>query len=169
MKTYSINDIAELTGQNKETVRRFINRNNLKEYKPEDRKHSNSPKYYSQSVLNTVREHYTPKHNSSTTEAQQSATEKAESSAKSDRELIEVLKAQVENERKEKQELIKLLDQQQQLSLIAHKKAETLEIELKETKEEMAKEQKEEDTPEPKEKDKSIFDRIFKRNREAQQ
>lgn len=49
-------------------------------------------------------------------------------------EQIEFLKKQLEKSNEEKNELIKLLDQEQQLHLLSNQKVNVLELELKETK-----------------------------------
>lgn len=157
MKTYPISEMAEIVKTNKANIRRFINRNNLKEHRPQDRKHANSTKYYDEEVFKLVKKKYgsnsiekKEKRNSNDTKTQQSAT--------SDTEIVVLLKEQLKNERQDKQELLKLLNQQQQLTFMANKKIETLQIELGDANTES--------DAEPKETKPSLFNRLFKRDKE---
>lgn len=163
-KQYGITEMAELVGQNKENIRRFIKRKDLKELNT-DRPHANSPKYYGSDVLEAIKREYESdnttkdeKHHSSTTEAHESTTE-APQGATVNNEVVQLLRDQVARLERDKVELkehqsklTQMLEQQQHLTLIAQKQAETLSIELNEVIEA-------EETKEP------LLSRLFKRNK----
>lgn len=171
-KKFSIAEMAETVGQNKENIRRFLKRNNIKEVNT-DRPYANSPKYYDFKALEKVKKEYEPisakeqsKRHSSTTVAHDSTTKAQHNSATSDNEVVLLLKKQVEGLEEDKKalqdhqnKLAQMLEQQQHLTLIAQRKAETLELEY--SKKNNDNDIVEEDKKEVK---KSLFKRIFKKD-----
>lgn len=163
-KKYSISEMAESVNQNKENIRRFLKRNDIKEVNA-DRPYPNSPKYYDLKALELVKAEYKPieakKHDSSTIKAQQHHHS-------SDIEVVQLLKNQIKGLEKDKEvlqdrqkELSQMLSQQQQLHLIAQRRLESLEIEYTEVveKEDLKEKEPKEET------NQSLFSRIFKRNK----
>lgn len=162
---YSITEMAELLNQNKENIRRFVKRNDIKEINV-DRPHPNSPKFYDESAFKIIQKEYTrskvdkkDKHNSGTTKVNKSTTNAQHEYDRSNSEVVQLLKSQIERLEKDKDELkdhqsklTKMLEQQQHLTLIAQKQADTLKIELNEV-------------IEPDKVKDSFFNRIFNRNK----
>lgn len=133
MKKYSINEMARLVSADRTNVARYIQRNGLKEMN-EDRPHKNSTKYFDETVFERIKDEYLPK---------EPRQEDYSSDTTSDSIVIELLQEQLAQERLDKQQLqeqnanlLKLLDQQQQLALLSTQKLKTMELELKEVKEE---------------------------------
>lgn len=168
--------MAEILNQNKENIRRFIKRNNINEIN-EDRPHPNSPKFYDEKTFKILKNEYMKSeeekkdnYNSSTTEAHESTT-KAQHPYNSDKdEVVQLLKVQIERLEKDKEQLkdhqsklTQMLEQQQHLTLIAQKQAETLSIELNEAKE--VHEEKEVYNHDSVENENSFFKKIFKRKK----
>lgn len=125
--------MARLVSADRTNLARYIQRNELKEINP-DRPYKNSPKYFSERVFQRIKAEYLPE------ELQQDDYSK---DTASDSIVTELLQEQLAQERRDKQELqeqnkelLKLLDQQQQLALLSTQKLETMELELKEVKEE---------------------------------
>lgn len=166
MKKYTILEIADELITTKSRVSRSISKLKLEANNENERIHKNSPKNYSSSVkelvmidlmsvtersvaqqsalqerINKVK---SDKPTSKTTKedikdkAQQSApTSKAER-FEAQQEIIDVLKTQLNKANDEKENLLRLLDQQQRLSLHDRKKIELLETEVeKKTEEEI--------------------------------
>lgn len=132
MKKYSINEMARLVSADRTNVARYIQRHGLKEIN-EDRPHKNSPKYFDETVFEQIKTEYLPK------EPQQDDYRR---DTASDSVVIELLQEQLAQERRDKQQLqeqntnlLKLLDQQQQLALLSTQKLKELEFEHDEVKE----------------------------------
>ena len=133
MKKYSINEMARLVSADRTNVARYIQRHGLKEIN-EDRPHKNSPKYFDETVFEQIKAEYLPKEPRQDDYRRDTA---------SDSVVIELLQEQLAQERRDKQQLqeqnvnlLKLLDQQQQLALLSTQKLATMELELKEVREE---------------------------------
>ncbi len=127
MKKYSITEISQIVGENRSNIARYIQRHNFKEINI-NRPHKNSPKYYDEETLKIIKAEYLPK------EAQQEYNKSVTASYSG---VEQLLKEQLANERQDKEklqeqntELLKLLNQQQQLTLISNKKLEVLKLEL---------------------------------------
>lgn len=146
-KVYTILDLAEELGKDKQFIRRKIMSLNLKSINKSSRKHSNEPlKYDYNSYVELAKELGVS--NSNTHDMQSdvhSSTQKHTETLGKDK-LIEILerelkhsKDKLKNAEEEKQNLMKLLDQQQRLSLNANQKIEKLEYKEKENKEEKKK------------------------------
>lgn len=118
--------MARLVSADRTNVARYIQRNGLKEIN-EDRPHKNSPKYFDEAVFEQIKDEYLPR------EPRQDDYRK---DTASDSVVIELLKEQLTQERRDKYQLqeqnanlLKLLDQQQQLALLSVQKLEALEYE----------------------------------------
>ena len=129
MKKYSINEMARLVSADRTNVARYIQRNGLKEMN-EDRPHKNSTKYFDETVFERIKDEYLPK---------EPRQDDYSSDTTSDSIVIELLQEQLAQERRDKQQLqeqnanlLKLLDQQQQLALLSTQKLATMELEVKE-------------------------------------
>lgn len=132
MKKYSINEMARLVSADRTNVARYIQRHGLKEIN-EDRPHKNRPKYFDETVFEQIKAEYLPK------EPQQDDYRR---DTASDSVVIELLQEQLAQERRDKHQLqeqntnlLKLLDQQQQLALLSSQKVEILEYEQEKTNE----------------------------------
>lgn len=126
MKKYSINEMARLVSADRTNVARYIQRHGLKEIN-EDRPHKNSPKYFDETVFEQIKAEYLPKEPRQDDYRRDTA---------SDSVVIELLQEQLAQERRDKQQLqeqnvnlLKLLDQQQQLALLSTQKLKELELE----------------------------------------
>ena len=126
MKKYSINEMARLVSADRTNVARYIQRNELEEIN-KDRPHKNSPKYFDETVFQQIKAEYLPK---------EPRQDDYRSDTASDSVVIELLKEQLAQERRDKQQLqeqnvnlLKLLDQQQQLALLSTQKLKALEYE----------------------------------------
>lgn len=124
MKKYSINEMARLVSADRTNVARYIQRHGLKEIN-EDRPHKNSPKYFGETVFEQIKAEYLPKEPRQDDYRRDTA---------SDSVVIELLQEQLAQERRDKHQLqeqnanlLKLLDQQQQLALLSTQKLEILE------------------------------------------
>lgn len=135
-KIFTIAEIADIVGQNKEKVRRLIKNSELKEYRPQDRKKDNSAKFYDKKVLDEIINNFKEKENEHINERSGVHKKKYENIEKTENDrdfIINMLKEQLDISIIEKKELLKLLDQQQKLTLVANEKVENLQIELKNT------------------------------------
>ena len=166
MKTYTILEIADELITTKSRVSRSISKLKFKANNENERIHKNSPKNYSSSVKELVMIDLMSVTERSV--AQQSALQERINKVKSDKatyktlkedvkekaqqsaptlkaerfeaqqEIIDVLKTQLNKANDEKENLLRLLDQQQRLSLHDRNKIELLETEVKKnTKEEI--------------------------------
>ena len=126
MKKYSINEMARLVSADRTNVARFIQRHELKEINV-DRPYKNSPKYFDEAVFERIKAEYLPKEPRQDDDRRGTASDRLE---------IELLREQLAEARQDKQILLKLLEQQQQLALLSTQKLNTLELELKEVTEE---------------------------------
>lgn len=139
MKTYTITELTELTGQNRTKVRRAIKRLKLSEIN-EDREHSNIAKEYSEESKDILtqelgsEEDAQQSHASSKPDAEQGTHQEQQGDTQAD--MIELLTEQLNKANTREIELLRLLDQQQRLALTNQQKLEVLEIELEEEQEE---------------------------------
>ena len=162
MKTYLISEIADELITTKSRVSRSISKLKLNAVNEKNRIHKNSPKVYDlfarnlveidlmsvtersvaqqgalqerinnmKGVKATINDDKDEKQKKS----QQSVTIKKTERYEAQREIIDVLKTQLNKANDEKDGLMRLLDQQQRLSANDRKKIEILELELKEVK-----------------------------------
>lgn len=149
-RVYTILDLAEEFGKDKQLIRRKILGLKLKSINKDSRQYSNEPLEYDHSIYVELSKAFGVS-NSNTGVIHndtQTNTEKHEEDSNKDK-LIEVLerelkhsKYKLENAEKEKESLMRLLDQQQQLSLKSSQKIELLEYKVKEEKREDNKKKK---------------------------
>ena len=157
---YTLLDLAEQFGKDKQFIRRRIMKLNLRAINKDTREHLNEPLKYSHCVyLELAKElglsnsnapdmHETCDDTQSTTHKTQDDTQKHAGELSKDK-LIEVLERELKHSKdklkkseEEKENLMRLLDQQQRLSLQANQKIEILEYkeqEIIENKEEKQK------------------------------
>lgn len=133
MIKYTITELSNILGQNRVNVMRLIDRLELREMNP-DRPYKNSPKYYNESVykalrkeygLDKVKQKYSEENNKSNTNSIESRDEIINLL----KEQNKVLKEQLENSNKSRENLEKLLDQQQRLALVFNDSKKTIEEE----------------------------------------
>lgn len=155
-KVYTLLDLAEEFGKDKQFIRRRISRLELSSINKDSREHTNEPLEYSRSTYLKLAEEFgisvVKKDNeneiredtqSNTRETREDTRKKFEEDDKN--RVIEVLerelkhsKDKLEKSEEEKETLMRLLDQQQRLSLQANQK-----IEMLENKEEIKEEENE--------------------------
>lgn len=127
MKNYTILEIAEELNTNKTQIRRIIKENNVVAINETTREHKYIAKIYNSLDLRLIRE------KSNGTESEQSETESEHEDFATQilREELYEAKKQLERAYEEKKDLMKLLDQQQQLQLNTQKQIEQFKIESK--------------------------------------
>lgn len=139
---YTIADICESLNTHKTKIRRTISDLGIEAINEQDRKHENSPKFYSEEAKREIMNELKietkaeQEQNRSRTEAEQEQNNETQNA------MIELLKEQLNRADRDKQELVRalqeaqqLVNQQQRLSLQANHKIDILELELKEKKE----------------------------------
>jgi len=135
-KIYTIKNLCNELNQPRQKVRRRIEKLDIKAINEDTRIHENEPlEYDHQAFLKLAKEFDVKINNTECTASVQHRTANeqhrtAEETSK-DR-LIEVLEKQLEEANKSRANLEKLLDQQQQLTLVSNKKIELLRLELEE-------------------------------------
>jgi hypothetical protein len=135
-KIYTIKNLCNELNQPRQKVRRRIEKLDIKAINEDTRIHENEPlEYDHQAFLKIAKEFDVKINNTECTASVQHRTANeqhrtAEETSK-DR-LIEVLEKQLEEANKSRANLEKLLDQQQQLTLVSNKKIELLRLELEE-------------------------------------
>lgn len=140
---YTINKLCEELDEPRQKIRRRLIKLNIKAINEETRNYKNEPlEYDHQTFLKLVKEFDIKCINkNSTASVQHSATESTTNEQHSTAEknnkdkLIKVLENQLEEANKSRANLEKLLDQQQQLTMISNKKLESLKLELDDKKE----------------------------------
>ena len=139
MKNYTILEISEELNTNKTQIRRIIKENNVIAINETTREHKYIAKLYNNLDLSLIREKLNG--TSAETKSEQSETKSEQSETKSEhedlatqilREELSEAKKQLERAYEEKKDLIKLLDQQQQLQLNTQKQVEQFKLEYKE-------------------------------------
>ena len=128
MKKYTILEIAEELNTNKTQIRRIIKENNVVAINETTREHKYIAKLYNNSDLRFIRAKLNE------TESEQSETESKYEDLATHilREELFEAKKQLERAYEEKKDLMKLLDQQQQLQLNTQKQLEQFKLEYKE-------------------------------------
>lgn len=135
-KVYTIKNLCNELNQPRQKVRRRIEKLDIKAINEDTRIHENEPLEYDyQSFLKLAKEFDVKINNTECTASVQHRTTNeqhhtAEETSKD--KLIEVLEKQLEEVNKSRANLEKLLDQQQQLTLVSNKKLESLKLELEE-------------------------------------
>ena len=147
-KVYTLLDLAEEFGKDKQFIRRRISRLKLRAINKDSREHINEPlEYDHQAFLKLSEELGVSKFKkdkaNETRDDTRSDTQKLSDDINKDK-VIEVLERELEHSKdklrkseEEKETLMRLLDQQQRLSLQANQKIEILESKDQEIKEEI--------------------------------
>ena len=132
MKNYTILEISEELNTNKTQIRRIIKENNVVAINETTREHKYIAKLYNNSDLRLIRAKLNG--TSTETESEQSETESKYEDLATQilREELFEAKKQLERAYEEKKDLMKLLDQQQQLQLNTQKQLEQFKLEYKE-------------------------------------
>ena len=135
-KIYTIKNLCNELNQPRQKVRRRIEKLDIKAINEDTRIHENEPLEYDHQAFLKLAEEFdiridnkdcTASVQQRTTNEQHRTTEET-----SKDKLIKVLEEQLEEANKSRANLEKLLDQQQQLTLISNKKLESLKLELEE-------------------------------------
>lgn len=135
-KIYTIKNLCNELNQPRQKVRRRIEKLDIKAINEDTRIHENEPlEYDHQAFLKLAKEFDVKINNTECTASVQHRTANeqhrtAEETSKD--KLIMVLEKQLEEANKSRANLEKLLDQQQQLTLVSNKKIELLRLELEE-------------------------------------
>lgn len=145
-KRYTILDLSEQFNQSKQTIRRRVERLNIKAVNRKTREFPNDPLQYDQAAFNKLAEvfdfnnndahsnddtrRYAPLHSDDTQSCTENDThlkEKEEKIVLLERELA-YSKEKLTTAEKEKEQLLQLLDQQQQLTLQSNRQIEQLQL-----------------------------------------
>lgn len=153
---YTIKRLSEELGQARQNVRRRIIKLDIRAVNQDKRLYKNEPLKYNHKDFVKIAEDFGIL--ISTTKEQQSNTQRTVDDIIKDN-LIEFLKEQLEIANKSRDNLEKLLNQQQQLSLNNINKIKLLEVELKDVNEVKKK------SPEENVIHKSMWNNIFKKNK----
>lgn len=135
-KIYTIKNLCNELNQPRQKVRRRIEKLDINAINEDTRIHENEPlEYDHQAFLKLAKEFNVKINNTECTASVQHRTANeqhrtAEETSKD--KLIKVLEKQLEEANKSRANLEKLLDQQQQLTLVSNKKIELLRLELEE-------------------------------------
>lgn len=124
---YTITELSKELNQARQNVRRRLIKLGIKAINESNREYKTDPLKYNYQALTELAEDFgvvLSTTNSNTNEQASSTNEQVEN------DLIEVLKDQLKHEREQNTELLKLLNQQQQLTLISNKKLEALKLQL---------------------------------------
>lgn len=142
---YTIKNLCNELNQPRQKVRR-LEKLDIKAINEDTRIHGNEPlEYDHQAFLKLAKEFDVQINNTEcTASVQQRTTNEQHRTAEetSKDKLIKVLEEQLEEANKSRANLEKLLDQQQQLTLISNKKLESLKLELEEKEEEIKDDEK---------------------------
>ena len=135
-KIYTIKNLCNELNQPRQKVRRRIEKLDIKAINEDTRIHENEPlEYDHQAFLKLAKEFDVKINNTECTASVQhrTANEQHRTAEETNKDrLIEVLEKQLEEANKSRANLEKLLDQQQQLTLVSNKKIELLRLELEE-------------------------------------
>ncbi|MDN6390165.1 MAG: DUF536 domain-containing protein [Lactococcus lactis] len=135
-KIYTIKNLCNELNQPRQKVRRRIEKLDIKAINEDTRIHENEPlEYDHQAFLKLAKEFDVKINNTECTASvqQRTANEQHRTAEETSKDkLIKVLEKQLEEANKSRANLEKLLDQQQQLTLISNKKIELLRLELEE-------------------------------------
>ena len=135
-KIYTIKNLCNELNQPRQKVRRRIEKLDIKAINEDTRIHENEPLEYDHQAFLKLAKEFDVKINNTdcTASVQQRTTNEQHRTAeeRSKDKLIKVLEKQLEEANKSRANLEKLLDQQQQLTLVSNKKIESLRLELEE-------------------------------------
>ena len=135
-KIYTIKNLCNELNQPRQKVRRRIEKLDIKAINEDTRIHENEPlEYDHQAFLKLAKEFDVKINNTECTASvqQRTANEQHRTAEETSKDkLIMVLEKQLEEANKSRANLEKLLDQQQQLTLISNKKLESLKLEFEE-------------------------------------
>ena len=135
-KIYTIKNLCDELNQPRQKVRRRIEKLDIKAINDDTRIHENEPlEYDHQAFLKLAKEFDVKINNTECTASvqQRTANEQHRTAEETSKDkLIMVLEKQLEEANKSRANLEKLLDQQQQLTLVSNKKIESLRLELEE-------------------------------------
>ena len=143
-KIYTIKNLCNELNQPRQKVRRRIEKLDIKAINEDTRTHENEPLEYDHQAFLKLAEEFDVRidNKECTASVQQRTTNEqhrtTEETSKDN--LIKVLEKQIEEANKSRANLEKLLDQQQQLTLISNKEFESLKLEF-EVKEQLTKKQ----------------------------
>lgn len=128
-KIYTIKNLCNELNQPRQKVRRRIEKLDIKAINEDTRIHGNEPLEYDHQVFLKLAEEFDVRiDNKECTASVQQRTAEETSKDK----MIKILEEQLEEANKSRANLEKLLDQQQQLTLVSNKKIELLRLELEE-------------------------------------
>lgn len=139
-KTYTILDLSEEFGKDKQLIRRRIAKLKIQSINKNTREYSNDPLEYSKKSYIELADYFgVSKSNTRDTHNDKQSNTQQYTDDSNKNKLIEILerelehsKSKLEKAEQEKDNLYRLLDQQQRLSLSDKNKIEILELELKE-------------------------------------
>ena len=135
-KIYTIKNLCNELNQPRQKVRRRLEKLDIKAINEDTRIHENEPlEYDHQAFLKLAKEFDVKINNTECTASvqQRTANEQHRTAEETSKDkLIKVLEKQLEEANKSRANLEKLLDQQQQLTLVSNKKIELLRLELEE-------------------------------------
>lgn len=135
-KIYTIKNLCNELNQPRQKVRRRIEKLDINAINEDIRIHENEPlEYDHQAFLKLAKEFNVKINNTECTASvqQRTANEQHRTAEETSKDkLIKVLEKQLEEANKSRANLEKLLDQQQQLTLVSNKKIELLRLELEE-------------------------------------
>lgn len=139
-KTYTLLDFSEIFGKDKQTLRRRISRLKIESINKDSREFPNDPlRYDHQAYLTLVKEF-----GDAYEEQKKTRNSYEEQEFIKVNQLVEVLERELnfykdrfKKSEEEKETLMRLLDQEQQLSLMSNKKVEELKLELSEKQKEI--------------------------------
>ena len=135
-KIYTIKNLCDELNQPRQKVRRRLEKLDIKAINEDTRIHENEPLEYDHQAFLKLAKEFDVKINNTdcTASVQQRTTNEQHRTAeeRSKDKLIKVLEKQLEEANKSRANLEKLLDQQQQLTLVSNKKIELLRLELEE-------------------------------------
>ena len=139
-KIYTIKNLCNELNQPRQKVRRRIEKLDINAINEDTRIHENEPLEYDHQAFLKLAEEFDVRidNKECTASVQQRTTNEQHRTAEetSKDKLIKVLEKQLEEANKSRANLEKLLDQQQQLTLVSNKKLESLKLEIEEVKEE---------------------------------
>ena len=136
---YTIKNLCDELNQPRQKIRRRLEKLEIKAINEDIRTYDNEPLEYDHQAFLKLAEEFDVRidKNECTTSVQQRTTNEQHRTAEetSKDKLIKVLENQLEEANKSRANLEKLLDQQQQLTLISNKKIDSLKLELEEKQE----------------------------------
>lgn len=133
---YTIKNLCDELNEPRQKVRRRLEKLEIKAINEDTRAYKNDPlKYDHQSFLKLAEEFDVQIRDEGFMSSVQHRTTECTTEETSKDKLIKVLENQLEEANKSRANLEKLLDQQQQLTMISNKKFESLKLELDEKKE----------------------------------